>query len=369
MKKIVAVLLCAVLLLNCGVAMAAQTSTIQEDKAINVIIDGTPLKLSNVAVIKDKKLMLSAEILTGLGISKGNQVWDKSKTKLTLTKGKTKLLIQVNSSAAVLNGVKKTLSVKPFIYKSKAYFPVDFLADCFGEVMNKDSETDTYFIKDKASYNINKSLLDSVLKSMNSISKLKEKEFADLSLSGNNVNINLTAPVTTSMDIVSKKAVGSIDYKMNTNGTVSENKIQLAMADNKQYAKVDQGTWTQQDLSPEEFADDFSFNSMLKYDSAVLSGLNLTKGAKADEKVLKGNVMIGSTLPNFLKSQNIDKNTVSAKYVEITINKNYVSKIVLREAGITDIKGLKFNFSVNYQMEFSDINGTFDVVLPDDLKQ
>ncbi|EPR12156.1 copper amine oxidase N-terminal domain-containing protein [Ruminiclostridium papyrosolvens] len=369
MKKIIAVLLCIMLLLNTGIVMAAQTSSVQEDKAAKIIIDGVPLKLSNVAIIKDKKLMLSTEVFTGLGVAKTGQVWDKSKTKLTLTKGKTKLVMQINSSTATLNGTKKTVSVKPFLYKSKAYFPVDFVADCFGRNINKDSQTNTYFLRDKSSFSKNKLLLDNVLKSMNSVSKLKVKENAELSLKGTGLDIKLTAPVSTLMDLKSKKAFSTINYKMNTNGEVTENNILIAMNDNKQYSQVDQGEWTHEDMSEKEFTDGFAFNSLVKYDNTILSALTSVNGKDKNEVILKGNVIIGSTLSDFLTSQELIKNQISSKYVELTINTstNCISKIILKESGTTDIEGTKYNFSVTYQMNFSDINGNFEVEMPSDL--
>ncbi len=369
MKKIIAVLLCIMLMLNTGIVMAAQTSSVQEDKTAKIIIDGVPLKLSNVAVIKDKKLMLSTEIFNGLGIAKTGQVWDKSKTKITLTKGKTKLVMQINSSAATLNSTKKTVSAKPFMYKTKAYFPVDFVADCFGRNINKDSQTNTYLLRDKASFSKNKVLLDNVLKAMNSVSKIKIKENAELSLKRTGIDIKLTAPVSTLMDLKTKKAISTVNYKMNTNGEVTENNILIAMNDNKQYSRIDQGEWTYQDMSEKEFKDGFAFNSLVKYDNAILSGLTSVNGKDKNEVILKGNVIIGSTLSDFLTSQELLKNQISSKYVEFTINKstNCISKIILKESGTTDIEGTKYNFSVTYQMNFSDINGNFEVVMPSDL--
>ncbi len=369
MKKIIAVLLCIMLLLNTGIVMAAQTSSVQEDKTAKIIIDGVPLKLSNVAVIKDKKLMMSTEIFSGLGIAKTGQVWDKSKTKLTLTKGKTKLVMQINGSTATLNGTKKTVSVKPFMHKTKAYFPVDFVADCFGRNINKDSQTNTYFLIDKSAFLKNKALLDNVLKAMNSVSKIKETENAELTLKGNGVDIKLTAPASTLMDLKSKKALSTLNYKMNTNGEVVENNILIAVADYKKYSQVDQGEWNQEDLTRKDFNEGFTFDSWLKYDNATLSALTSVNGKDNSEVILKGNVVVGSTLSDILTSQELIKNQISSKYVEITINKstNCISKIILKESGTTDIEGKKYNFSVTYQINFSDINGNFEVVMPSDL--
>ncbi len=369
MKKIIAVLLCIMLLLNSGIVMAAQNGSVQEDKAAKIIIDGVPLKLSNVAVIKDKKLMLSTEIFNGLGVAKAGQVWDKSKTKLTLTKGKTKLVMQIDSSAATLNGSKKTVSVKPFTYKTKAYFPVDFVADSFGKNINKDSQTNTYFLVDKASFSKNKMLMDNVLKAMNLVSKIKVTENAELSLKGNGVDLKLTAPVSTFLDLKSKKGTSAINYKMNTNGEVVVNNILIAVKDYKKYSQVDQGEWSQEDMSKDEFNKGFTFNSLLKYDNTVLSALTSVNGKDKNEVILKGNVVIGSTLSDFLSSQDLIKNQISSKYVELTVNKstNFISKILLKESGTTEIEGRKYNYSVNYQMNFSDINGKFEVMMPSDL--
>jgi hypothetical protein len=371
MKKIIALLLCAALIFNCGIVMAAQAPSVQEDKTVKVFIDGASLKISNVAVIKDKKLMLSGELFSGLGISTKNQVWDKSKTKLTLTKDKTKLVMQINSTAATLNGVKKTATAKPFMYKSKAYFPVDFVAASFNKLVNKDSATNTYYIKDKTAYSKDKLFLDAVLKAMNSVSKLKITENVNLTLTGNGANVILDSPTTSLMDIKSKTSFATLKYKMSTNGVPAENLISVATFDGKSFVKVDDKDWIKQELSKAEFDEDFSFNSLLKYDNVILSALNKSNGTKKDESVLKGNVIMGSSLTSLLESQQMGDYTFSSKSIELTVNKNtnYISRIVLKATGTTIIEGLKFNFTVNYQTNFSDINGNFEVVLPDELKQ
>ena len=139
---------------------------------------------------------------------------------------------------------------------------------------------------------------------------------------------------------------------------------------NKQYTQINGGEWQYVELPSSQFSEQFSFNSNFKYDDLICSALNTVNGANKDEIILKGNIMMGETISSFLEGQELVNNSITSKSIEITINKatNIVSKIVLKASGTTIIDSLKFSFSVNDVIAFSDINGSFEVVIPDELK-
>ncbi len=369
-KSIFAVLVCLALILNYGVVMAAQTPTIKEDKAAKIIIDGTVLKITNVPVIKNKKLMLSTELFTACGISAKDQVWDKSKTKLTLTSGKTKIVLQINSSTATLNGVKKTLAVQPFMYKGKAYFQADFIASCFNKQFQVDTETNTYFLKTQTDFLKNKALFDNIIKSMNSISKVKITENVKFALTGNGVKLNLEVPAKTLTDRENGLATSDVTYRQATNGENTETNIQMVLANNSQYTSVDDEDWIQEELTDDQYTAQFDFSGMFDYDNIACSALNITNGKNKDEIILKGNAIVGATVSQFLEGQELYDTTLSAKSVEITLNKNtnIVSQIVFKVSGTTVIEDVKYNISLSYQINYLDVNGTFEIIIPEELQ-
>lgn len=370
-KKILALLLCLSLVFSSGVAMAAtQTTTVKEDKTAKIFVDGVALKNTNVLILNNGTPMLSTELFKAIGVSEKNQVWDKSKTKLTLTKGKTKVIMQINSANVTLNGKKVSVSIKPFSYKNKAYFPVDFIAECFDKQFCVDTETNTYFLKNKTDFANNKKLLDNIVKSMNSISKLKISENCTLDLNGTYVKLKLIQPVTTSMDRKSKIYISNMNHKMTTNGETEENDYYAVSANDKGYIQIDGGEWQEVELTPDEFSEQFDFKSFFNSDDVICSALNTVNGVKKDEVILKGNTIIGDSITTLLEDEGFTDQNLSSKSIEITLNKttNIVNKIVLKVSGTTIIDKLKYNLSVDYLINFSDINGSFKVVVPDELK-
>lgn len=365
LKKIVATLLSLVLIFNCGAAMAAtQTSVIKEDKTAKVIIDGTLLKTVGVPIIKDKKMMLSTEVFTALGVSTKNQVWDRTKTKLTLIKGRTKVVMQLNSLGATLNGVKKTLSSKPVMYKKKAYFPLDFIAACFDKQLKVDTETNTYFLKNKADFTKNKALLDSITKAMNAVEKLKVNENVTLNLNGNGVTLNKVVKVETLTDKKALTAVADVSSKMTTNGEVTEDNTQGVLANNMQYLKVNNGDWAKQQYDDQAFAAQFDFSGEFTYNDIICSALNTATGTTKDETILKGNIIMGPSISQYLTGEELVNNKLTTKSIEITLDKNtnIVSKVLLKVSGTTIIEGLKYNVALTYEIKYSDINGGFSVL-------
>ncbi|MCX7922585.1 MAG: copper amine oxidase N-terminal domain-containing protein [Clostridia bacterium] len=371
-KIILALILGIAFIFNYSIAFAAQpTNQLKEDKTAKIIINGTAFKNSNVLLLKNGTPMLSTDYFTALGIDSKNQVWDKSKKKLTLSKGNTKLTMELDSSNCMLNGKKFTTNIKPFTYKGKTYFPAELVATSFGNKFIPDPDTNTYFIKNNADFIKNKQLLDKVLTSMNGVSKVKISEHATFNLKGTGLQLNLVAPATVLSDRKAKAFNGNVSYKMITNGISSENSVQMCLYNNQMYMRVDNGEWSTQALSDESVALQFDFKGILGYNDLICSALNIVNGKNKDELILKGNIIMGNSIPSFMAGQGLDNNKISQKSIEITLNKNtnIVNKIVLKQSGTTVIEQENYNFSVDYVISYSDFNGKFEVVIPDELKE
>ena len=372
MKKVLlALFLSIAVIFNFGVVNAAQsTDTVKEDKTARIFINGVQFKNSSVLILKNGTPMLAAEYFTALGINTKNQVWDKAKKKLTLTKGSTKLVLELDSSNYTLNGKKATIKVKPFTYKGKPYFPIEQAAVSFGSKFVSDADTNTYFIKANSDFTKNKQLLGKILTIMNSASKLKVNEDVKLSLNGTGFKYSLSGLASSLIDKKGKLSLSNVDYDISTNGIPAKSNVQMYFADNFLNVKVNGGEWAAQALTKEQADEQFDLKNNLGYDDLICSALTVANGTTKDEQILKGNVIMGISIPTLMSGQGLVKNKINTKSVEVTFNKNtnVVSKIVLKETGTTEVNLATYNFSVSYTITYSDINGKFEVEMPDGLK-
>ena len=209
-KRILSVILCLALIFSSSMVFAAtKPAQIKEDKTVKVYIDGVSMKIINVAITKDSTLMLSTEFFTSLGVPSKGLSWDKTKKNLSVTKGNTKIKLGIDNATASLNGKKVTLPIKPTMYKGKAYFPADFVAECFDKkFIGNAADTSTYFVKSKADFSANQKLLKAILTSMNSMSRFKVSEDVTFNMDGTGLVINMTAKSSTETDVTAKSEIG-----------------------------------------------------------------------------------------------------------------------------------------------------------------
>jgi hypothetical protein len=370
-KKIVSAILCMALIFSSSMVFAAsQTVQIKEDKTVKVYIDGVSMKIVNVAIIKDSTLMLSTEFFTSLGVPSKGLSWDTSKKNLTVTMGKTKVKFGIDNATASLNGKKIVLSVKPTTYKGKVYFPADSVAKCFDKKFTFDAaDTSTYFIRSNSDFSANQKLYKNILTSMNTISRFKASEDVTFNMGGNGLKLNMTAKSSTSTDFKAKTSLSKVRYKQTTNGQLAEPIVNICIVNNQFCIKPEGGEWQKKDLSDKELADQFDFKALFNSTDVISAASNVTKGTKANEIVLKANLIMGKEIPTLLTGLGVANAKYTQQSMEITIDKttSLVSKIVLKVAGTTMLQGKSYSISLDYIINYTDINGDFEIEIPAEL--
>ena len=371
MKKLLALILTLILSFNCALVFAAQPSnSLEEDKTARIVINGAAFKPTNILLLKNGSPMLSTDYINALGITGKNLSWDKSKKKITLIKGATKLTLELDSSNYTLNGKKGLINIKPFTYKGKTYFPAELIATSFGNKFIPDADTNTYFIKNNADFTNNKKRLGQILTSMNNLTKVKVSEKAELNLNGNGVKLNNVSSSLTLTNRLAKVFAANVKYVTTANGQLSENNVQMVLYNNKYNVKVDDADWSSLPISNEEVALQFDFKGIISNEDLVCAALTETNSSNKNEIILKGNIIMGNSIPVFLTGQGLLDNNISQKSIEMTVNKNtnIINSIVLKESGNTLIANKNFDFSIEYVIKYSDFNGSFEVVVPKELK-
>ena len=371
MKKLLALILTLILSFNCALVFAAQPSnSLEEDKTARIVINGAAFKPTNILLLKNGSPMLSTDYINALGITGKNLSWDKSKKKITLIKGTTKLTLELDSSNYTLNGKKGLINIKPFTYKGKTYFPAELIATSFGNKFIPDAHTNTYFIKNNADFTNNKKRLGQILTNMNNLYKIKVSKKVELKLNGNGVKLNNGFSSLTLTNRLAKVLVANVKYATTTNGKLSENNVQMVLYNNKYNLKVDDADWSSLLLSNEEVDLQFDFKDILSNEDLVCAALTATNSSNKNEIILKGNIIMGNSIPVFLTSQGLLDNNIIQKSIEMTVNKNtnIINSIVLKESGNTLIANKNVDFSIEYVIKYSDFNGSFEVVVPNELK-
>jgi len=370
-KRILSVILCLALIFSSSMVFAAtKPAQIKEDKTVKVYIDGVSMKIINVAITKDSTLMLSTEFFTSLGVPSKGLSWDKTKKNLSVTKGNTKIKLGIDNATASLNGKKVTLPIKPTMYKGKAYFPADFVAECFDKkFIGNAADTSTYFVKSKADFSANQKLLKAILTSMNSMSRFKVSEDVTFNMDGTGLVINMTAKSSTETDVTAKTSLSKVKYTQTTNGQLTEPTVNICIVNNQQCVQANGGEWQKIDLNEKELAEQFDFKAVFSSNDVINAASNVTKGTKENEIVLKANILMGQTLPTLLAGLGVTNAKYTQQSMEVTLDKTsfLVSKIVFKVTGTTILQGKSYKISVNYLTNYSDVNSDFKVELPAEL--
>jgi hypothetical protein len=274
------------------------------------------------------------------------------------------------------------LDVEPLIYANRTYIPVRFVSQSFGKKVAWDASTKSVLICNEEEYNKVKDILDKSIKAMESAKKYKLDFEMDMSATGeDNQKASIVKyGVKAQFDTEKMKAKLDMDISM---FFILNIKSQSYMADNIVYEKNSfTNKWTKESKTPEEFIDEFKKNNDISSfgDTSIVSaGLRVAESKNADEIVLTGDVILekltqgpgeglGESGGEFKADNNYKLN------ITIDKNTNYIKKIDMTFSGKLDDGGDSASnmFGVSaydalFNCSIYDIDGSFEVVQPDDL--
>lgn len=117
------------------------------DDIIKVIVDGKPVLFDVAPINKEgRNLVPLRAIFNALG---AEVEWDGSTRTITGTKGETKIVLQLDSNQATINGAAKMLDVPATSYNGRTMVPARFIAESLGADVYWDGSTQTVVITTK----------------------------------------------------------------------------------------------------------------------------------------------------------------------------------------------------------------------------
>jgi len=385
MKKLIfsVVMVMAVMIFVVSGAHAAVKVT--ESKDVKIVIDSQKRNTTNAPIMVNGRTMLPLrEIATQLGVSNDEEhiKWNSATKTVYLSKDNTVINLEINKKIAKVNGQDVELDVEPLIYANRTYIPVRFVSQSFGKKVAWDASTKSVLICNEEEYNKVKDILDKSIKAMESAKKYKLDFEMDMSATGeDNQKASIVKyGVKAQFDTEKMKAKLDMDISM---FFILNIKSQSYMADNIVYEKNSfTNKWTKESKTPEEFIDEFKKNNDISSfgDTSIVSaGLRVAESKNADEIVLTGDVILekltqgpgeglGESGGEFKADNNYKLN------ITIDKNTNYIKKVDMTFSGKLDDGGDSASnmFGVSaydalFNCSIYDIDGSFEVVQPDDL--
>ncbi|HNX29711.1 MAG TPA: stalk domain-containing protein [Syntrophomonadaceae bacterium] len=112
----------------------------------SVIIDGQPLAFTDARPVieQGRTLVPLRAIFEAMGANVG---WNQDTRTVTAVKSGTTVVLQIGSSASMVNGQVKQLDVPAQIINGRTLVPLRFISEAFGAVVNWDSASQTVFIQ------------------------------------------------------------------------------------------------------------------------------------------------------------------------------------------------------------------------------
>ncbi|MDF2872194.1 MAG: uncharacterized protein K0R05_3769 [Anaerocolumna sp.] len=124
----------------------------EENKGITVmpvdsiVAKGKVIKFDIPPVIKDGRTLIPVRALSeAFGAT---VAWDPVEQKVTISKGTTQIVLNLNSNTAYVNGTEVAIDVAPTTLSNRTIVPLRFITETLGLKVDWDEETDTVEISD-----------------------------------------------------------------------------------------------------------------------------------------------------------------------------------------------------------------------------
>lgn len=359
-------------------SMVNAAQNITETPDVKIIIDGEKGTYNDVTIIADGRTLLPLrEVLTNLGVKNDDEhiIWDGTKRSVTVKKDDKVIYLEVGKTVGSVNGNEITIDVPPIIYakNNRTYIPARFVAESLGKEVVWDASTRSVLISDKANYNEIKDIINKSNEAMNNVKKFKLGMNMDVKVTQKQFEMEYGIDMNAEIDHIDKAVYMASTIDMF--GTKFETESYLK--DGSSYTN-DSGTWTKKDFSESEYEELFTTNSELsnirEEDVDKMSaGMVIVESGNPDEIVIKGDILSSDFINGFSSGLTATGNitdgvSMNDFSMEVAFDKNtyYMKRMVMAFDGEIENEADKGQFSMLLNLNISDFNGDFEIVVPEE---
>lgn len=394
MTKLMTLVMTVAMLFTMGsFEVKAEDSVVEFDK-LKIIIDGEDGDYDDVPLIVNDRTMLPLRaVVTKIGIANDDQhiIWNGQEQSVTLIKDDVTVYLKVGSTTAKINDKIIVLDVAPFVYtkNNRTYIPARFVAEAFDKKVLWDGEQKGVIITDFESYNQINEILKKSDEVMKDLTKLKLDMVYDIQMKVEDVdvriNLNLVAKIDNKDSYIEMKIEAEADDE-----EVQEAILMYNLLNMSNYSVGDK-TYTKMLLTGDKWLESDNSNSVDSVDGlemstdmedtyysntfsneVIASSMRLEESEDDKYYILKGDTYQSEIMESSLDYVNgdIDNIDFTDFYLEIMINKETFEKEMVYFVIIMDIEdefGTIITSTVDLSIKISEINGDFDIVVPEEV--
>jgi len=368
LKKALTVFAAIALILFLFTATYAESSIV-ESSDVKVIIDGQLYTYAYVPVNINGRLFLPIrEVAVSLGVANDNEhiIWNDAEKSATIIYGDIKVNLVINNPTVTVNGETRTFDTAPVIYKDKTYVPLRMLSECFNRKVHWDEKLRAAFITTEEQYNKVRYIAEKSSEALSAIKKGTIDTKMEIQIFGQGSSVSFTPSMSTRFDRESKRLHIVMDVPIM--GNLSFNRY---YGDNALYNwNMFKRNW-EKTVFEDEYADIFFQNNVdvlsLANSETICSGMVVEEDAGSNKYIVKGNIYqadvfnLVNEVVYVLITFELDEYYTT---VYVDMDSFLIEKIVMDIGGGLDSQ-LGENYSAKITCQFNNINGNFEITLPD----
>ncbi len=368
-----------------SVSAVYATETIVECPEIKIVIDGQMSSYTDTPLIVNDRTMLPLrEVLANLGVQNDDEhiIWDNEERSVTIITESKTIVLKIDSNIASVNGEEMILDVAPIIYSkiSRTYIPARFVAETLDKKVVWHDETRAVLVTEEENFNEISDILTKCNKTMQEIEKFKMALDYDISATHldetKSFNIGVAAHVDENEDIYMKMLMDMDMEEANPDQALMVPfpfVMEFYQVGDTSYfmSNIFGGQWFKgpSDESSTPMSTDVYEMEGLE-DPTLVSGLILEE---TDESyLLSGNAYLEGYLGTAMYPAAGDSEDIAydSYELEFTIDKTtFALEKMLFNISVTttDAEGIETKLDADILMEFTEFNGDFEIVVPDDV--
>lgn len=343
-----------------------------ETPDVKIVIDGRLRTYTDVPVIMNNRLLLPLRaISTSLGVPNNDKhiIWDGTERSVIINHNNIRLYLKIGNNEVKVNDELKTLDVAPVIYNDSTYVPVRFVSQSLNRKVVWDGTLRTVFITTQKMFDKVTEIIDKSNSAMKSIKRAKIYSDMNIRITQQDSDIALDLNMTTVFDRDSRELHLNMDMPIIGQGLSFDTYISENVLYERNFFT---GEWESKKISDDTvsiiFEDNVDITSIVK-SNTLCAGFVAEYIEETGQYVLEGNVYM-SDLFNRVNQNTSDifKYKLENYYTEVFVDKetHIVDKIIMDVKGNLDSTLGKNESEARITCEFTDINGDFQIVVPEE---
>jgi len=368
-----------------SVSAVYATETIVECPEIKIVIDSQMSSYTDTPLIVNDRTMLPLrEVLVNLGVENDDEhiIWNNEERNVTVVTDSKTILLEIDSNIAFVNGEEVVLDVAPMIYNkiSRTYIPARFVAETLNKKVVWHDETRAVLITEEENFNEISNILSKCNKTMQEIKKFKMALDYDIAATHldetKSFNIGVISHVDEKEDIYMKMLMDMDMEEVNPDQALMVPfpfVMEFYQVGDTSYfmSNIFGGQWFKgpSDESSTPMSTDVYEMEGLE-DPTLISGLLLEE---TDESyLLSGDAYLEGYLGTAMSpaAGDVEDIAYDSYELEFTIDKTtFALEKMLFNISVTttDAEGIETKLDAYILMEFTEFNGDFEIVVPDDV--